>query len=89
MCVLEFANEMLGPNGQLNLALCEYDTYYPDYGLEGALQKFGGRFKFVEKVKMSDKYKENRHVSSKGRGTLIPSIETSGYEHVYVKTKDD
>ncbi len=83
MCVLEFANEMLGPNGQLNLALCEYDTYYPDYGLEGALQKFGGRFKFDEKYLMSEKYKDYRHVSSLGSDAAIKEILTLGFEHIY------
>jgi hypothetical protein len=85
-CVFEFADKMLGPHGQLNLALCECERYYPEYGLEEALQKFGARLKFVEKVKMSDKYKEYRHVSSKGSDTIIPWTEETGYEHVYVKT---
>jgi hypothetical protein len=32
--LFSFADEMLGPNGQLNLALHEGQRFYPDYGLE-------------------------------------------------------
>jgi hypothetical protein len=86
--LFSFADKMLVPNGQLNLALCEYQRFYPEYGLEEALEVCGRNFMFVEKCLMSEKYTEYQHVSSQGSETYISWIKTNGYEHVYVKIDD-
>ncbi len=87
--VFDFADEMLGPNGQLNLTLCEDTRYYEKYELDRTLNTFGYRFRLKEKRLMREKYKQYRHVGSKSSDTIIPWIEETGYEHVYVKTGDE